>query len=404
MKVTQTNKIFVMKKVALLVGLAAALGFNNAEAADWNWKGDVRERWEYQRTDKTTDITPAASSSRARTRVRLGVYPWINDELSGGVQLATGSDTPGETISRNQNFGSLFQPKSFYLNEEFIDYHPRSYGLDGKMNIIVGKRDITNTIIRVDNLVYDGDLTIEGATLQYGKDADGKEKDGLIVIAGYYLLNSWSSNTVADPVLYLVQGAYKGEINDIGYTVGAGYNNYAQINNLSTAGDKGSVGTNPAAGTYYAAPPVALYQTSGYKIVELFGKVNGQITETLPWKIYAQYAFNSASHATYASIDDNQKNAWLAGVTIGDTNQVGNWAIDLKYDRIERDAVFPLFTDSDRKVNDTIYNVQGLEIAGTYHLVQNMNIGARYYHYKNIVPAAGDPTLNQFQLDAVVKF
>ncbi len=393
-----------MKKVALIVGLAAALGFNHAEAADWNWKGDVRERWEYQRTDKTTDITPAASSSRARTRVRLGVYPWINDELSAGVQLATGSDTPGETISRNQNFGSLFQPKSIYLNEEFIDYHPRSYGLDGKINIIVGKRDITNTIVRVDNLVYDGDLTIEGATLQYGKDSEGKEKEGLIAIAGYYLLNSWSSNTTGDPVLYVFQGAYKGEINDIGYTFGAGYNNYSRINNLSTSGDKGSVGINPSAGTYYSAPPVALYPNSGYRIVELFGKVGGQITETLPWKIYAQYAFNSASHATYSSIDDNQRKAWLAGVTIGDAKQVGDWAIDLKYDRIERDAVFPLFTDSDRKVNGTIYNVQGLEIAGTYHLVQNMNIGARYYRYKNIVPAPGDPTLNQLQLDAVVKF
>jgi hypothetical protein len=31
-----------MKKIALLVGLAAAFGCNNAQAVDWNWKGDVR--------------------------------------------------------------------------------------------------------------------------------------------------------------------------------------------------------------------------------------------------------------------------------------------------------------------------------------------------------------------------
>jgi len=33
-----------MKKVALLVGLAASLGFNNAQAVDLTWSGDVRYR------------------------------------------------------------------------------------------------------------------------------------------------------------------------------------------------------------------------------------------------------------------------------------------------------------------------------------------------------------------------
>ncbi|MEI7696278.1 MAG: putative porin [Chlorobium sp.] len=391
-----------MKKVVLIVGLAATLGFGNSEAADWNWKGDVRERWEYQRTDKTTDITPAVGSNRSRTRMRLGVYPWINDELSAGVQFSTGNDAPNETISRNQNFGSLFQPKSIYLNEEFIDYHPNSYGLGGALNVIAGKRDITNSIIRIDNLVYDSDLTVEGITLQYGKESDGKEKDGLLAIAGYYLLNSWSSTTVTDPVLYLAQCGYKGEINDLSYTVGAGYNRYSSINTLSTSGDKSAIGTG-SNGAYPSAPAAALYPNKGYKIVEFFGKIGGQINETRPWKAYTQYAFNSASKSTYSNINDDRRTAWLAGVTIGETSRVGDWAIDAKYDHIENDSVFPLFTDSDRKVG-TIVNVEGLEIAATYHLVQNMIIGARYFHYNTIDKSAGEPKLTQLQLDAVVKF
>jgi len=74
-----------MKKVAMIVGLAAALGFNNADAADWNWKGDVRYR--YDSSVKDVANQSDFSRDRNRTRVRLGVYPWINEELSGGIQL-----------------------------------------------------------------------------------------------------------------------------------------------------------------------------------------------------------------------------------------------------------------------------------------------------------------------------
>ena len=385
-----------MRKVALIVGLAAALGFNNAKAVDWNWKGDIRERWEDQRTVK--DNTNTDSSSRSRTRVRLGVYPWINEELSAGVQLATGQDKVAETISRNQNAGDLFAPKNIYLNEAFIDYHPTA--LDGQVNLILGKRDCSAEIIRVNNLVYDGDLTFEGATVQYGKDADGKEKSGPIAIAGYYLLNSWSSTTLSDPTLFIAQAAYKGDVNDIRYMLGAGFNVYGSVGSISTTGDK----------SWPVDPPAATYAllNKGYRIVELFGNIGGQITETLPWSIYGQYAFNTAKTSENSAINDNRRNAWLAGLTIGDAKQVGQWSLDAKYDYIEKDSVFPLFTDSDRKVGITsasIVNVKGFEVGLTYHLVQNLTLGARYYCYKQIdKEAAYNPTLHQLQVDALVKF
>ena len=395
-----------MKKVALLVGLAAALGFNQAQAVDWNWNGDVRERLETQHTYPTTTSNAGSdNSSRVRTRVRLGVYPWINEELSAGVQLATGDDAVKETISRNQTYTGTFNPKNIYLNEAFLDYHPMF--LCGDVNILLGKRDVTNTIIRVDNLVYDSDLTFEGATVQYGKDANGKEKDGFIALAGYYFLNENNSATASSPYLYLAQAAVKGEVSDVSYLLGGGYNLYKSLQNLTYVDFKNSTTSladqNAKAGVSSSVPTT--WANSGYNIGELFGKVGGQVTETLPWKVYGQYAFNTASHADHASIDDNKRKAWLAGAAIGDAKQVGQWALDYKYVRIERDAVFPLFTDSDRKLAD-IVNIKGFEVAGTYHLVQNFSIGARYYQYSNIDTSAGkyNPVLHQLQLDALVKF
>ena len=391
-QVKKTNQIFVMKKVAMIVGLAAALGFNNAKAADWNWNGDVRERFESQHNSPTyLSNADTNGSSRVRTRVRLGASVWINEELSSGFQLSTGDDQTKETISRNQTFTGIFQPKNIYLNEAFIDYHPTA--LEGNVNLLIGKRDVSNTIIRVDNLVYDSDLTFEGVTVQYGKDANGKEKEGLIGIAGYYFLNEYNSTANASPYLYIAQGAYKGEINDISYLFGAGYNLYKNLQYL------GFNDTN----TPTSVP--SDWKKSGYNIAELFGKVGGQLTDTLPWKIYSQYAFNTANHADHSNIIDSKRKAWLGGVTIGDAKQVGDWALDAKYVRIQRDAVFPLFTDSDRKPVDLV-NIKGFEVAGTYHLVQNMTIGARYYQYNNIDASAltYNPKLHQLQLDALVKF
>ncbi|MEI8187174.1 MAG: putative porin [Chlorobiaceae bacterium] len=383
------------KKVALFVGLAAALGFNQAQAVEWNWNGDIRERFESQHISPTaTSNAPSDDSSRARTRVRLGVYPWINEELSVGLQLSTGDDNTKETISRNQTFVGTFQPKNIYLNEAFIDYHPMF--LCGDVNMILGKRDITNTIIRMDNLVYDSDLTIEGATLQYGKDANGKEKDGLIGIVGYYFLNENNTSAYSSPYLYLAQGAYKGEVNDINYMVGGAYNIYRSLQNLSI------VDTNASA---LASSVPANWKNSAYNIGEFFGKVGGQLTETLPWKVYGQYAFNTASHADHSSIDDSQRTAWMTGLAIGDAKQVGQWLFDTRYVSIGRDSVFPLFTDSDRKPADLV-NIKGFEVAGSYHLVQALTLTARYYQYNNINASATayNPTLHQLQLDAVVKF
>ncbi len=384
--ITQTNSIFVMRKVALIVGLAASLGFNNAQAVDWNWKGDIRERYQSELTD-THGVTGEHSRDRYRTRVRLGVYPWINEELSAGVQLSTGSSS--ETTSRNETFDDQFLPDAIYLNEAFIDYHPTA--LNGNVNIILGKRAVASSLIVVNDLVWDSDLTFEGATVQYGKDADGKEKDGLSAVAGYYMLNenqgdknSLPAGREADAYLVVGQVAYKGEVTDISYQLGAAYYDYVNYD-------------YQVASTYKPAPN---YTGKDFNIVEFFGSVGGQLTDTLPWKVSGQYAFNTAKHADWINIDDSKRDSYLVELKIGDAKQVGQWSLYGDYVRIEQDALTVL-TDSDRN-RGTATNLEGFKIGGVYHLVQNMTLGVNYFNFKTI----GDNTATShiFMADVVVKF
>jgi len=387
-----------MRKVALIVGLAAALGFNNAQAVELTWKGDVRYRYQSDLTD-ITGVSGEHSRDRHRGRARLGVYPWINEELSGGFQIASGgpiistTGTNAETTSRNQTFDDAFHPDAVYLNEYFIDYHPTA--LNGNVNVILGKRAVANTLIIQNDLVWDSDLTFEGATLQYGKDGNGKEKDGVSAIAGYYPLNETSSVTAANEKnAYLLVGqlAYKGELSELGYQLGAGYYDYVNFNYDGIA-----------------IKSTANYAGKDFNIVEFFGNFGGQITETLPWQISAQYAFNTAKHASWINIDDTKRSSYLAELKIGDAKQVGQWSLNADYVKIERDALTQ-FTDSDRNLGSQV-NLKGVKIGGVYHLVQNMTLGVNYFRFKNI---ADDPatvaiesttnTTHLFMADVVVKF
>ena len=385
----------MMKKTLFILALAAATGFKTADAVELTPTGDVRFRYESLQ-NKFDGGTANYANDRWRTRVRVGLNAWINEEVSASVSIATDADNDGVSykgaVSRNTTYSTLFNAKSIWLNEAYIDYHPMDYGFDGKVNLLFGKRDVAKTLVWTDDMIYDGDLTFEGATLQYGKAADGKEKEGLILIGGYYFLDQVSpaSTDIAgynapskenDPFLTVVQLAWKGEVVEHPFTIGVGDHNFRNLEFLPVYDTKN-------------------VNVASRNLVEFFGTIGGEFSETLPWQIRGQFAHNSGGKAI-----TNQKDAWLAGVSIGDAKQPGQWKVDFNYNRIEKDSVFPFFTDSDRKVGNYNSGTQGWEVGATYHLVQNMTVGAKYYNYYQIHQLdAGNPHLHTLQCDMVVKF
>lgn len=381
---TAQNKDIIMKKTLFFVTLAAALGYNSAQAADWEWMGDIRYRYQ-------SEIQKDAEHSRDRhrLRVRFGVEPWINEELSAGLRLSTYSD---ETTSRNQSLQDGFIGKSILIDEAYINYHPVVF--DGDINVLLGKREVAKTLFIEKDLVWDSDLSFEGATLQYGKGIDGKQKDGFGAIAGYYVIDELSA--ASDPYLLTIQGSCKGEVSDLGYTLGVGYYNFDK---LSTA-----TALNPV-------PPTGdSYSNKDFNIVEIFGDLGGEITETVPWKVYGQYAFNTAKKSDWSGIDNNERDAYLVGLKIGSAKNPGQLEGSAEYVSIERDAV-TYFTDSDRGAPAKFRtNIEGLKLQANYHLVQNMTVGATYMNFRKLhddVIAAdkqNDKRQNLLQADVVVKF
>lgn len=349
-----------MKKTLFFVALATALGFNNAQAVDWNWKGDFRYRYE-------SSITENAEHSRDRHRIRLrfGVTPWINEELSAGLRLATGD--PNDPTSRNQTLGDGFTAKDILLDEAYINYHPMF--LDGNVNLLLGKRANATTLFVEDDLVWDSDVTLEGATVQYGKDIDGKQKSGVGAVLGYYAIGEARAEN--DPYLFAAQGAYKGSAGDLGVDMGVGYYNF-----------------------------VHNYTDYDMNIVEFFGSVGGDISENVPWKLYGQYAFNTASNDDNPLINDSERDAWLIGLKIGKAKNPGQLEGSAEYVRIEQDAVSE-FADADRN-DGSRTNLKGFKLSATCQLIQNMALGVNYFNFKDII--GSDDTHHRIQADVVVKF
>jgi hypothetical protein len=373
-----------MKKSLFLVALATAVGYNNAQAVDWNWGGDVRFRYESYKNNYTRKAD--TEEDRYRLRVRLGVNPTINEELSSGIRLS--SEDSSNPTSRNQTLKGGFSGKDIYIDEAYINYHPKT--LDGKFNVVLGKRDVAKTLNVVKDIVWDSDMTLEGMTLQYGKDVSGNQKAGGSLIAGYYMLDESANHN--SPGIFTIQGAFKGKASGLDYNLGASYYDYVHVNNTTGVWWTGVNGNSNGP---------ALYGVD-FNIVELFGTLGGKIGGSVPATLYAQYARNTAII--------NDHNAVLAGLKLGDDSKPNGWALDGGYFYIEQYAVTP-YTDGDRPISGTwSTDIKGVKIGATYQLAQNMIIGATYFRVNPIKTIATDTSLsagdhrNLFQADVVVKF
>jgi len=374
-----------MKKLTLLCVLLLASAWNTAHAADWNWKGDIRYRYEI--TDDENEIGDH-NRDRHRLRVRFGVFPWITEELSAGIQLSTAG--AGDPVSRNQTLGDGFTAKDINLNQAYIDFHPMELGLDGNVNFILGKREVKTTLIRENDLVWDSDLTLEGLTIQYGKDGK-KQKSGLNFVTGYYFIDE-VNHYERDPFFWTAQLAYTGEAGDLGFMLGAGYYDFHNIRGR----DGGVLGFDDADGDTFGnsdATTAGAYDYD-YNVLELFGDVGGKFSGGLPWKAYGQYVINVAE-----SVDEDDE-GYLIGFKLGKAKKVGQWEIDANYSYLEKDAVLGAYTDSDRWGGGT--DGSGFEVGATYHLVQNMTVGLKYLNHERGIDS--DISREIWQADMVVKF
>ena len=313
-------------------------------ATDYSIKGDLRYRHESQEKDSVQE------KERHRLRARIGVYGDVNDRVTFGTRLATGSsDSPTST---NQDLTGEGSSKNIWLD---LAYFKIDYGVNatfGKM-----KQPWDN----ISDLLFDGDVNPEGISTEYNVSLN--ESTELAYQAGHFILEN--NNTEDDVALYSAQVSLNKDISEsVGLKAGLSYYNY--VNMASQAGKNNTAGID-------------------FNIVQGFAELSLSQT-SLPLTLFIDYAQNSEV--------DEEDVAWMSGVS----TKSGDWSYAYNYRDVGIDSIYGNWSDSDFHGGGT--GGSGHKFKVKYAMDKNLSAGATYF----VTEKEDGTEVNTLQLDLVSKF
>jgi hypothetical protein len=392
--------------------------------------GDLRTRYEsFFQNDNT-----ARNRFRVRGRIGLSVTP--SDEISARVRLATGdSNNP---VTRNQTFEKAFTQKPINLDEAYLTLKPgKSFRLEpGWFTMTAGK--FSANAYRVSELVWDDDLTPEGATetLNLVDQKEGFVR-GLKLNAFQWVVDEianaedpWmgGGQVVADTALGTAAN----------WTFALADYHYQNLNSVAAKFlDPNSknfnnqlANTNRLIVTRDASNKVTGVNgfVSKFNLVSAATELNFPDVGGVPAGAFGEFVYNTQA--------DSKNVGFYVGAGIGyagkdwyhnSLKNQGDWAVSYTYAWVERDAVVALFTYDD----DFYYthntgsssptgptggtNIAAHIIRLDYMLLPNFQLTLKT-HLINALddnldpnttvfsPYKGNPTLVRTQMDAMLKF
>ncbi len=327
-------------------------------------KGDIRYRFEQIGDDsKLNAAGETYSRNRNRIRARLGVEAKVNNNLKAAVELSTGQMDP---ISGNQTIGDGLVKKEMRLSLAYADYsffgdNPNEgHALAGKMK--------NPFMTQLDDLVWDGDLSMEGLALK------GQAGTGLATFlgtAGYMWIQERSDKD--DTILLGGQGAVKLEFKpEIALTVGGTYYSYQNIEGydvIDWEGKNNSYGNSTVHGSVSGTTTNKAW-ASKFAPVVYFGQLDlwiGMIG--VPLSLYAQGLTNVDA--------DGYDQGQMYGLSLGKAKNPRTWELGYSWAKLEKDATLGMFTDSDRWGGGT--DGKGHKIFGKYQIMKGLQAGVSYF-------------------------
>lgn len=271
---------------------------------------------------------------RHRIRARVGLIADILDDLQATVQVGTGeSDDP---VSNNQSLTEAFSSKPLWLDLAFFDWYP-SYFYNA--HIVGGKMKNPFYKVGETELLWDPDLNPEGMALTY--------KDTFGIVEPF--LNTgifWLQERKADDDSWFFGGQAGARFNlfDGGFyvLVGGGYVDYMNLKGQPLLWD-----TEDAFGN--SSDPIEDSDGDGeldadlryrydYNLIDGFVEIGGEVVG-LPWAAFSDFVVNTQA--------DEDNIGWLAGISLGETEQAFDYHFRYIYREVKRDATVGIFTDSD---------------------------------------------------------
>lgn len=377
---TERVNMLENKKRATVEGMPVTL-IDIAPKATWAEKTKIKGDFRYRHELINDERGVRSTRNRHRIRARIGIYSKVNEDIDFGFQLATGSSDP---VSTNQTLDNYFTSKDVWVDLAYVNWHPEQvFGLNTKgVDVYAGKIKNPFHTPEKTELIWDGDLRPEGAAIKY-KTKLGKLE--LNFCGGGFWLDERSRDV--DTNLWGMQGYFKHPVisDDIKLVGGLSYYDYGSIRG-HTLFDGDSFGNT----TYVDIMGNTVYRTD-FEIFEGFAEVHVKVFD-MPVVAYGDWVSNlSTNHDNIGQ---------LYGVTLNKCKDPGSWQLTYNWRRLERDAVFGAFTDSDFRGGGT--DGKGHEIGAAYQLAKNTKLATTLFLNRHGIENGYDYT--RWQVDLNVKF
>lgn len=327
-------------------------------ASRWKWKGDFRVRNENIEQELSPD------RNRNRVRVRLGFEAEVNPTVKAGFQFATTEN--GDARSSNQTLGDVNSRKALDLDLAYVEWAPNA-----ATKVTLGK--MKQPLVTTTSYFVDKDINPEGAALAFNHLATG----GFVNVAMFDLAER---STAADSTALAWQAGLRGKLNDeTSYVLAVGEMNHRNVKNLAVV-QSGSAGgffgnTTKTVGCVGVATCLANEFEVRNALAEVTTVFAGQ-----PVVLFVDWAENTKAA--------NLNKAIAYGVTLGKASLPNSWEVGVVSQKVEKDALFGQWIDSDYAAGNT--DGDGYTLRGAYQLAKNWKLNVAYHmnETNNDVPVA----------------
>ena len=403
---------------------------------DWlnaiEWEGDMRLRYEKDSfpSDNTTPSTLNASSrrnvpsnnlantsedrDRFRLRARLGANVKVNDWLSGGIRMTTGTAT--DPISPNQTESASTGKYAFNLDRAFL-----TAKLSPWLSATGGR--FANPFFSTD-LVWDPDLAFDGVVASVTpKLNDRFSAFGHLGAFPIEEVNKSNTNLAENKWLYGAQAGINWKVYPkTSIKLAAAYYDFENVEGFSNGSTVSAFDSTVPAfrqkgnNTFNINPTngqaVKYALASQFKEFNLTGQIDLANFEPVHVVFVGDYVRNlgfdqqeikNRTGNTYAEENEAYQLKLMVGTL--ETTKKNTWQVWGAYKRLEADSVLDSFTDSDFNLGGT--NAKGWVLGGSYGLDKNAWVTARWFSSDQITSYSSTTTqlgIDVFMLDLNAKF
>jgi hypothetical protein len=404
---------------------------------DWigrlNWEGSLRLRAE---TDKFPEGNPTSFNynvangtklnntnedrNRLRIRAQLGVKAEINDWMTAGIRMTTGSlDDP---ISPNQTQEAASGKYTIGLDRAYMNAKIKPW-----LNVVGGR--FSNPWFSTD-LMWDPDLAFDGVAASFTPTIND-QLSGFVTVGAFPIdeIEKSQTNLAKSKWMYGSQAGINWKFNSKSTAkLAVALYDFQNVEGISNGIN---VDTATGNGPYSATVPV--FRTKGNSTFDIDGglapnkeqyglsskfrdlNITGQIDlaqfDPVHIILTGDYVRNigfdkeEIAARTGQLAPSEQVNAYQIKLAVGmpDTYQKGQWNAFAAYKRLEADSVLDSFTDSDFYLGGT--NAKGWLLGGSYGVDKNTWLTARWFSADELSPrstSVGGTALSPLSIDVLM--